>query len=390
VDDTVLVGTRNAARDLAHDANRVFHFERATSESFAQRLARHEFHRDENVTVDLTDLVDGDEVGMADRGCGACFAEETSAATVVGLELRGKHFEGDGPAEALVLGAVDHPHAAPADPFDDAERSESPFPILREARRGRRTIGHPRELAQEGFFVRFDRALHRGVLAPSAAGGACYIRQVTVADCQDAEHSVRALCANGDVASAVGVAVRAYGPEIFGLLVALHGNDDDAGDAFSFFTESLWRGLPTFEWRCSLRTWAYLIARRASIRFREGRRRHDAHAARLSEVPELEHLAQRVRTETVSFLRTEKRDRLTALRDTLAEDDKLLLVLRIDKGLAWEDLARVMIDVDGEDEASSERLKRESARLRKRFQLVKEKLVRLAVQQGLLQPKRDP
>lgn len=57
------------------------------------------------------------------------------------------------------------------------------------------------------------------------------------------------------------------------------------------------------------------------------------------------------------------------------------VVLRVDRGLAWEELARVMLD---DPAATSEALKRESARLRKRFQLVKEKLLELGREAGLV------
>jgi len=54
----------------------------------------------------------------------------------------------------------------------------------------------------------------------------------------------------------------------------------------------------------------------------------------------------------------------------------MLLVLRVDKGLAWNDLARVMYAEDG-PLLDDEGLKREAARLRKRFQHVKERLLEL-------------
>jgi RNA polymerase sigma-70 factor (ECF subfamily) len=80
-----------------------------------------------------------------------------------------------------------------------------------------------------------------------------------------------------------------------------------------------------------------------------------------------------VRSETAPHLRTERRQQLEALRAALTPDEQTLLVLRIDKGLSWNDIARVFSD-GGEATAQAEL----AVRLRKRFQLLKERLRTLA------------
>lgn len=195
------------------------------------------------------------------------------------------------------------------------------------------------------------------------------------------ERNVRARADAGDHAAAATMAIKGYGPEIYGFLVAMHRNDDEAGDVFSQFSENLWKGLPKFAWQCTLRAWAYTIARNASYRFKKNAKRRGEVA--LSEG--VEKIAEQVRTQTRSWLKTEQKDRFAALRDTLPPEDQTLLILRVDRGLAWEELARIML---GEEEAASEEdLKKESARLRKRFQLVKEKLVEMGKRAGLIKPK---
>src|SRR5699024_4798077 len=146
--------------------------------------------------------------------------------------------------------------------------------------------------------------------------------------------------------------------------------EDDAGDVFSLFGEQLWKGLPGFAWECSLRTWAYTIARNASYRYRKTARRKGEGQVPLSAAGEI---AARVRTETFTYLRTAQQDRFASLREALTEEDQLLLILRVDRGLAWDELARIMASEGGAEDEES--LKKESARLRKRFQLVKEKLL---------------
>src|SRR5580704_18005797 len=76
------------------------------------------------------------------------------------------------------------------------------------------------------------------------------------------DRDVHDLCRRGDYSSAATLALRGYGPEIFGFLVTMNSIEADASDAFSEMSEALWRSLPTFAWECSLRTWAYAITRR--------------------------------------------------------------------------------------------------------------------------------
>jgi hypothetical protein len=68
-----------------------------------------------------------------------------------------------------------------------------------------------------------------------------------------------------------------------------------------------------------------------------------------------------------------KRTQLAQLRDELPIDDRSLLILRVDRTLSWRDIALAFAD---HPEALSEaELEREVGRLRKRFQLIKGRLV---------------
>jgi RNA polymerase sigma-70 factor (ECF subfamily) len=62
----------------------------------------------------------------------------------------------------------------------------------------------------------------------------------------------------------------------------------------------------------------------------------------------------------------------------------MLLVLRVDRNLEWNDLARVLAEGDdGTAPLADADVTREAARLRKRFQLLKEKLREMAKREGL-------
>jgi RNA polymerase sigma-70 factor, ECF subfamily len=199
---------------------------------------------------------------------------------------------------------------------------------------------------------------------------------------EQVERDVRTLCDAGDHAAAATVALRGYGPELLGFLHAVHNSETDAGDAFADLSEVLWRKLPDFAWESTLRTWAYGIARNVSrtLRRNAGRRRRREAPVGESAV---ENVAEAVRTATLTYLRTQKRTRLQELRGTLPEEDRMLLVLRVDRKLEWNELARVLRDGEEETELDVAAVAREAARLRKRFQIVKERLREQARSDGV-------
>jgi RNA polymerase sigma-70 factor, ECF subfamily len=202
---------------------------------------------------------------------------------------------------------------------------------------------------------------------------------VDVTDRQALEAHVRGLCEAHQHPQAATAAIEGYGPEVLGFLLNILGTEEAAEEAFSLFSEHLWRGLPRFQWRASLRTWAYTVARHAAYRVREAQHGAERQVP-LSDSPVRE-LAERVRTRTPPYQRTAVKNEITRLRESLPEDDRVLLVLRLDRQLPWEEIAEVML---GEEKPGREARSRESARLRKRFQLLKEKLREQAVASGLL------
>jgi RNA polymerase sigma-70 factor, ECF subfamily len=178
-------------------------------------------------------------------------------------------------------------------------------------------------------------------------------------------------------------AVERYGPELYGFLIHVLGSEADAADAYSQTIEDMWRGLPTFAARCSVRTWLYVLARHAASRHRRspwsrGGRGGDA---------ALRSLAQGTRSRTDPWLRTDIKDKWHALRESLDADDRTLLILRVDRDLGWIDIARVML---AEDAPGRDALAREAVRLRKRFSLLKEELRRRARAVGIVEEDREP
>jgi len=195
------------------------------------------------------------------------------------------------------------------------------------------------------------------------------------------EEQIRGLCDAQQWGPAATAALRGYGPEVLGYLSAMCRTETDAAEVFSSFCEDMWKGLPRFRWQSSFRTWAYTLARHALYRMgRDPQRRRERNLA-LSQSPEVFELAEQVRTTTMIHLRTETKNKFTALREQLEPDDRTLLILRVDRKLAWNEIAAIMAD---EEEPTPEQLRRGAATLRKRFERAKERLRKLAADQRLI------
>lgn len=197
------------------------------------------------------------------------------------------------------------------------------------------------------------------------------------------ESHMRSAFSLGDHEAVATAALQAYGAEIYSFLLAwFRGNQTAVEDAFSSFVEDFWRALPRFEWRCSLRAWCYRLARSSASRVRRSPHERRERRQSLSGTPLLDELVEHARTSTGPHLRTEVKDEFRKLRDQLSPDDRDLLTLRVDRELAWRDIACVMLS--GEDAYDEERLKRLEATLRQRFSDVKRRLKKLATDAGLI------
>jgi RNA polymerase sigma-70 factor (ECF subfamily) len=183
------------------------------------------------------------------------------------------------------------------------------------------------------------------------------------------DERVRDLLAAGETAAATNAVLRELGPELLGFLSGVLANAD-ADEVYASLLERLWRSLSGFEGRCSIRTWAYVLARRELFRFRKANRRRFQGRVPISDVRSALAAAK---TRTRTSPATHNRRTLVALRDALPADDRTLLILRVDRNLPWDDIALVFADAP--ETLSREGRKREAARLRKRFQLVKQRLM---------------
>jgi RNA polymerase sigma-70 factor, ECF subfamily len=194
------------------------------------------------------------------------------------------------------------------------------------------------------------------------------------------ELELQAFVEQGDARGATKLIVETYGVEVFGYVTSLLKDEDLASDAFSAACENVFKAVTAFRGQSSVRTWFYTIARHAAFREARQRRRRRGEPISMLEGD----LAAPVRTATAAFRKTEVKDKIAQLRESLSAEERELLLLRVDRGLSWNEIAAVCL---GAEDAEESALKLEAARCRKQFERAKSKLRNLAEREGLLPPK---
>lgn len=183
------------------------------------------------------------------------------------------------------------------------------------------------------------------------------------------DHEVLECLADGDVPGAAGALFHALGAEIAGYLAASCRDGETAREAYARTQEAVLRGLPGFDGRSSLRTWLYVVARSQLLRvLRDDARR----TRRLTPIDHHPEAWDRPVPRSTTQPSASRFDELRRLRAMLSEEDREILVLRVERDLSWEEVARVFAG----DSADAAQLKREASRLRKRFQAIRDRVAR--------------
>jgi RNA polymerase sigma-70 factor (ECF subfamily) len=185
------------------------------------------------------------------------------------------------------------------------------------------------------------------------------------------KHVRERLATDGPDAAAT-LLIELLGPAILRYLRSMLRVEDDAADAFSIWSENVWTGLPAFRGESSLKTWGYRLAWNVAQNLRnEAWRRRGQRLA----TGQASALAQSIRTRSVLVVERQ-RQALDELRAALSEEDRSLLVLRLDQQLSWNEVAEVLA-------AEGKRI--EPATLMKRYERVKARLGELARERGLIE-----
>jgi hypothetical protein len=83
------------------------------------------FHDNEGAAILLAEVIDGADVGVIERGCGAGFAAKAFEYLTVQGQVLGKKLERNKAAKARVLRAVNHAHSTAAKLVNNAVVRES-------------------------------------------------------------------------------------------------------------------------------------------------------------------------------------------------------------------------------------------------------------------------
>ncbi|GAB4531645.1 MAG: hypothetical protein Tsb0020_47900 [Haliangiales bacterium] len=193
---------------------------------------------------------------------------------------------------------------------------------------------------------------------------------------QDIERQLATHCERGEYDAATTLAIQHYGSEVMGYLASTVRAWHEAADIFAICSEDLWNALPAFQWRCTVRTYFYTLARNARSRFFNAQRARGARrGVPLSQAPQIERAVAHVRTTTPRYRQTAEKAHLARLRQSLDSFDRDLLLLRVDRQLSWPEIAAIVQPETAE--MSEAEQTREAAKLRKRFERIKKRLRQL-------------
>lgn len=197
---------------------------------------------------------------------------------------------------------------------------------------------------------------------------------------EEHEARIRAAWERGGYSEAAGLIVELYGSGILSFICDRVGSVSTAEEVFSDFTEKVLEGVPSLRWTGTARGWAYRVARNAAADYFRDPDRKPQRRLTLSN-PHVAGIADQVRATTALHLRTDVKNRFRELRLRLPEEDQIVLVLRLDKSLSWEEIAGVTL---AEGLPAPAALKAEAGRLRQRYKRVKDRLKQMAIVEGLL------
>jgi RNA polymerase sigma-70 factor, ECF subfamily len=183
----------------------------------------------------------------------------------------------------------------------------------------------------------------------------------------DVDARVLALLERSAPSEAAELVVRELGPELLGYLGAVLRNDADAHEAFAELSAQLVSSVERFRGEGTIKAFAYRIAWRVAMRSR-----HTPHRRREVHMPTgLESEIGEENVSSAAYRRTDAKTWLEAMRCSLSPEEQSLLVLRVDRGLSWDEIAAAM-DLGN------------AVALRKRFERLRERLRQAADRDGLL------
>jgi RNA polymerase sigma-70 factor (ECF subfamily) len=202
----------------------------------------------------------------------------------------------------------------------------------------------------------------------------------------EVENRVRELIAIKDVREAAGLALYGsaengrydgHGVRVFGYLRAIMKNDRDAKEVFAKFSRLVHKDIGSCPSDGSLKSWLYGIAYRVMVEhMKERKTRCDFQFART------EQRASHARASIDRWDQSSVKDVLRELCSQLPENQQTIFILRVDRNMDWEELARVFLNA--QEFAEPEILQFVVCHLKTQFNRAKEKVHTLAAAKVLL------
>ncbi len=120
MDDAFAVGGIERVCNFDGQVEKYLGFDRAAADEVLQRLAVQEFHYDIGAAVLFTDIVNGANVGMIQRGSCLSLSFKTRERLWRFRYIIGQEFQRNETMQAGVFGLVNNAHASDAEFFEDA------------------------------------------------------------------------------------------------------------------------------------------------------------------------------------------------------------------------------------------------------------------------------
>lgn len=175
------------------------------------------------------------------------------------------------------------------------------------------------------------------------------------------EAEIRARCEREEFADATALIFERYANEVRAFLSSRTRTRASMDEVFSVFSEDVWKGLPTFRFEGKVRSWIYAVARNALSRHAKSRIRWGSRHVS-SELDDMSSEGRRSLPPRLGDV-----DQLAPALAQLAAEDRRLIEQRLVLSMAWRDIAAASFE---DRTTSDEDLDRESARLRKRYQML--------------------
>jgi RNA polymerase sigma factor (sigma-70 family) len=186
-----------------------------------------------------------------------------------------------------------------------------------------------------------------------------------------ADAAIFAACDQRDYRRAATLLIHAYAPRVRAFIGARLRDQTARADVFAVFSEDVWKGIARLRGRTSVLPWVFVLARNAIYRLGRAQQRWAVRHVSLDAAPDL---ATSDDDAAAAALEGESCACIAPLLRQLSAGERWLLDQRFVAGHSWQEIARAQLVSTPRPDHHA--VLRESARLRKKSQLLVQRLRR--------------